>query len=150
MSTTKRSSEKRGSGSAKRQTVSAVLIILNVLVLLTFLYVLTNNRTTGKAIAQSPLLCAEQNGYSCAISLHCPGTTLQATDTPQCCSMPCSQRPLYHRDFNYDGQVDRQDFLILVKNMHVTKEDASYKSEYDIIEDGVVDVHDLAAWGQAV
>ena len=103
----KRDVVKRGVGSDKQQTISALLIVLNVLVLFAVLSAVAYNRSyaknAGQATASAPFSCMEQRGYFCQAGLHCPDTLLSASDTENCCTVPCTAHPIYHRDFNYDG-----------------------------------------------
>ncbi|MCE2436020.1 MAG: hypothetical protein J4F29_24365, partial [Candidatus Latescibacteria bacterium] len=52
-------------------------------------------------------------------------------------------------DFNGDGRVDLDDFLLFVAQLGFSQEDEGYDAKYDLDEDGVIGFGDFLLFGRS-
>ncbi len=141
----------RGAFGSK-QTVSLLLIFLNIVALLALVYVLVNNQlNAGNAARQGFMLqtCAASSGFSCVSGTDCSGRVLSASDTALCCTIPCKTMPTYKRDLNADGRIDRSDLALLTQHLNARQGDRFFDPKFDIVPDGIVDMKDAISWSHA-
>ena len=151
MSISKKGQTKRR-GFASQQRVSALLIAVNVLALVVFLYILVNHqRSLGQAgTLQTPLQsCSALGGFVCMLGMDCPVGLVQASDAALCCANPCATMPFTKQDVNLDGVVDNADFELLVQNLGTAADQPPFNAALDLVPDGKITITDLAAWGRS-